>query len=229
MPTIEQAKNWYPILDPVHGFDHVLRVYALAVEIARREGADEEIVQAAALLHDAHEQGQDITSEVRQNHHLASADLAERTLQAEGWKPARIDAVRHCILAHRFRDESTAPLTIEAKALFDADKLDAIGAVGAARAIGYALQAGMPIYARPSERFLQTGITEPDEPHSAFHEYCFKLAKIIDRLQTQTGLKLALERQRIMVAYFESLAREMDSGIDLEKQNSQTERQAKPD
>ena len=53
MPTIDQARHWYPDLDPVHGFDHVLRVYRMAERLALAEGADIEIVHAAALLHDA--------------------------------------------------------------------------------------------------------------------------------------------------------------------------------
>ena len=53
MPTIDQAHHWYPDLDPVHGFDHVLRVYRMAERLALVEGADVEIVHAAALLHDA--------------------------------------------------------------------------------------------------------------------------------------------------------------------------------
>ena len=53
MPTLEQARSWYPASDPVHGFDHIQRVYRMAERLAVEEGADLEIVQAAALLHDA--------------------------------------------------------------------------------------------------------------------------------------------------------------------------------
>ena len=53
MPTIEQARAWYTDSDPVHDFDHVLRVYRLAERLAEAEGADLTIVRAAALLHDA--------------------------------------------------------------------------------------------------------------------------------------------------------------------------------
>ena len=53
MPTIESARTWYPEVDPVHGFDHILRVYRMVGKLATAEGADLEIVQAAALLHDA--------------------------------------------------------------------------------------------------------------------------------------------------------------------------------
>ncbi len=217
MPTIEQVKKYYPNDDPVHGFDHVLRVYAQAIQIARVEGADDEIVRAATLLHDAQNMEAFHSDEGRrQNHHLSSADLAVKILLAEGWTPPRIAEVQHCILTHRFRDESNAPETIEAKVVFDADKLDAIGAIGAVRAIGYALQAGMPVYARPSKHFLETGQKEPGELHSAYHEYIFKLVKIINRLCTQTGRSLALDRQLAMVAFFESLAEEMEAVLEVD-------------
>jgi uncharacterized protein len=221
MPTIENARAWYPIDDPVHGFDHMLRVYRLAERLARAEGADLEIVRAAALLHDAQiaieessEADEGLTSEARRGaHQHHSAGLAGKMLEAEGWPAQKIAAVQHCIGAHRFRDASTQPETLEAKVLFDADKLDAIGAVGVARAIAYALRAGQPFYAAPSEGFLESGRLEAGEPHSAYHEYVFKLVKIRDRLFTRTARQLAEVRQRRMVEFFEGLAAEM-AGID---------------
>jgi uncharacterized protein len=117
--------------------------------------------------------------------------------------------VKHCIRAHRYRDRQEPPQTLEAKVLFDADKLDAIGAVGVARAIGYAIQAGQPAYAPPSAQFLETGELEPGEPHSAYHEYHFKLRRIKDRMLTATGRKMAVERHQVMAEFFERLAREM--------------------
>ena len=66
------------------------------------------------------------------------------------------------------------PQTLEAKILFDADKLDVIGAVGVARTIAFDVVVNQPIYTEPSERFLATGEKEPGEPHSSYHEYLFK-------------------------------------------------------
>ena len=106
-----------------------------------------------------------------------SAALAAEVLAREGWPLERIEAVMHCIRAHRFRG-AERPASLEAQVLFDADKLDVMGAFGAARTIGYAVQAGQPIFAVPSEQFLQTGETEPGEPHSAYHEYLFKLRQV---------------------------------------------------
>jgi uncharacterized protein len=210
MPTIEQARDWYPSDDAVHGFDHVLRVYAMAERLAEAEGADLEIVRAAALLHDA---GDGFASQaddpaLRQGHQHASAEFAARVLRLEGWPEARVSAVLHCIRAHRFRDDSEPPATLEAKVLFDADKLDAIGAIGAARALAFALRAGQPVYAPPSEQFLRSGQTGPDEPHSAYHEYRFKLVKLRERLFTSSARQIAEERHQMMVDFFERLAEE---------------------
>jgi len=222
MPSISQARAWYPDPDPVHGFDHILRVYSLAERLAQIEGANVEIVRTAALLHDAEgyspsaddnmlsaDGGLASHTAARQNHHHASAEFARQVLEAEGWSAECIAAVQHCIRAHRFRDNLEEPQTLEAKVLFDADKLDAIGAIGVARAIAYAARKGMPAYAPPSENFLQTGQEEAGEPHSAYHEYLFKLVRLKDRLYTKAGYALAEERHRRMETFFNQLAAEV--------------------
>ena len=136
MPNLEQAKSWYAENDPVHGYDHIQRVYRMAERLAIAEGANLEIVRAAALLHDA--EGP-LTGDARKEHQLASAEFARQILKTEGWQEDQITEVQHCIRAHRFRDDREQPETIEAKVLFDADKLDAIGAIGAVRVIAYAV------------------------------------------------------------------------------------------
>lgn len=212
MPDIETARGWYPVDDPVHGFDHVLRVLHMAERLAHQEGADLEVVRAAVLLHDAvdpdaAEQGSD---ELRLEHHYASARFARKVLLGEGCPEDRITAVEHCIRAHRFRDDRDQPETLEAQVLFDADKLDAIGAIGVARAVAYAAGKNQPAYAEPSEQFRQTGKLEPGEPHSAYHELVFKLAKLKDRLFTQSARQVAEERHQYMVGFFERLKNEID-------------------
>ena len=208
MPSIENARSWYPEIDPVHGFDHILRVYRMAERLARTEGADLEIVRAAALLHDAQGSQTEGGEEGRHDHLHASSEFARQILESEGWPPDKIAAVQHCIRAHRFRDNTEIPQTLEAKILFDADKLDVIGAVGVARTIAFDVVVNQPIYAEPSERFLDTGEKEPGEPHSSYHEYLFKLSKIKDRLFTSTAQQLAVERHRFMDEYFERLGAE---------------------
>ena len=211
MPTLETARHWYPNTDPVHGFDHIERVYRMAERLALAENADLEIVHAAALLHDI--EGSHPAGEERANHHHQSADIAAEILRAEGWPDERIAAVQHCIRAHRFRDDRELPATIEAKVLFDADKLDVLGAIGVARVIGYAVQAGQPIYAQPSVQFLATGTDQAGEPHSAYHEHLFKLSKVKDRLFTASAQKIAADRHAYLDAYFKRLIAEMDGSL----------------
>lgn len=208
MPTIDQARTWYTNSDAIHAFDHVMRVYRMAERIAREEGADLEIVHAAALLHDA--AGSAPGSEERLSHHLRSADFAGVVLSVEGWPEERIAAVQHCIRAHRFRNDGEAPQSIEARVIFDADKLDVLGAIGVARTIGYAALNNQPFYSQPSERFLATGEKEPGEPHSAYHEYLFKLRKVKDILYTRTARALAEARDRYLEEFFQQLAAELN-------------------
>jgi len=210
MLTLQAARAWYPDVDPVHGFDHIERVYRMAEKLAHLEGADLEIVLAAALLHDS--RGSDPNSGERLSHHEASARFAELVLREEGWTEDRIQAVQHCIRAHRYRGEpENEPHTIEAKVLFDADKLDVLGAVGVARTIGYAVQAGQPIYADPSEQFLTTGNTQPGEPHSSYHEYLFKLRKVKDRLFTASAHQIAAARDAFLTTFYDQLRAEINA------------------
>lgn len=208
MPTIEQARAWSPVGDPVHGFDHIERVVRMAERLAREVGADQEVVRAAALLHDA-AGAHPVTGEARHDHEQDSAAVARRVLMDEGWPEMRIRAVEHCIRAHRFRGKEP-PQTLEAQVLFDADKLDVMGAFGAARTIGYALQAGTPIYAAPSRVFLDRGETEAGEPHSAYHEYLFKLRRVRERLYTEPARQIGEQRHQVLCAFFDQLAAEAE-------------------
>ncbi|MFZ3070478.1 MAG: HD domain-containing protein [Anaerolineaceae bacterium] len=208
MLTIEHARLWYQDADPVHDFEHVLRVYRIAGKIALAEGADMEIVHAAALLHDSVGSAPGGDGNARLEHHLASAEFAGQVLASENWSAERIQAVQHCIRAHRFRHQGERPRTVEAQALFDADKLDVLGAIGVARTIAFAALAGQPAYAEPSERFLREGVEEPGEQHSSYHEYLFKLRKVKDQMFTQTGKAIAQERHAFLVAFYDQLQAE---------------------
>jgi uncharacterized protein len=208
MLTLEQAKQWYQNTDAVHDFSHIERVYRMAERLAHAEGADLEIVHAAALLHDA--DGTTPGSDARREHHLRSADFAGIILNQEGWSEERIKAVQHCIRAHRYRDDREPPETIEAKCLFDADKLDVLGAIGAVRVVVYAALAGTPFYTEPSDQFLKTGKENPGELHSAYHEYIFKLRNVEKRLFTATARDLARERGTYLDHFFKQLIAEIN-------------------
>jgi len=206
--SFEQAKAWYQDADPIHDFNHILRVYQMAERIALAEGADIEIVRAASLLHDT--DGSAPGAETRGSHHHRSAEFAYEILNQAGWPSDRVAAVQHCIRAHRYRDDGETPQTLEAQVLFDADKLDVLGAIGVARVIGYAALNHQPFYTQPSRRFLESGEKEPGEPHSAYHEYIFKLRKIKDRLYTTAARQLAEVRDQYLREYFHRLGSEIN-------------------
>jgi uncharacterized protein len=203
MISIEEARHHYPSTPSgAHGFDHVLRVTLLAERIAREEEADLEIVRTAALLHDVAAAGPD-----RENHHLEGASQARRILLALGHPSDRVEAVVHCVQTHRFRKPAEAPRTLEAQCVFDADKLDAIGAVGVARAFVYGAELGQSLWGKVSPEFKAGQDT--DEPYTAHHEFYRKLIRIRDRLYTQTGRLIAADRHRTMVDFFNRMAREV--------------------
>jgi len=208
--TVEQARALYAGADSVHDFDHVLRVLAMAEHLAALEGADLQIVRQAALLHDIQRAEDD---NIRQafamqvaagaDHALLAAEAARSILAGED--AAFIDAVAHAIEAHRFRND-IEPRTIEAQVLFDADKLDAIGAVGVARAFAYSGAHGLPLWGEVSPGYTPGVSADAHTPH---HEFEIKLKHIRDRLYTAGGRRIAEERHRFMLAFFERLAAEV--------------------
>jgi uncharacterized protein len=202
MITIDFARTLYDDRDPVHDFDHVLRVLALARRIGQAEGADMAIVETAVLLHD-------IQRADEHDHAVSAADEARAILsQLDPPPPAGfIDAVAHAIAAHRFRNTIT-PETLEAKVVFDADKLDAIGAIGVARAYAYSGMIRRKLWGD-----VPLGYTGDSPDHTARHEFVYKLARIQDRMQTETGRALARERHAYMAAFFARLEREIRGEI----------------
>ena len=115
-----------------------------------------------------------------------------------------MEAVVHAIAAHRFRT-GPEPATCEAKALFDADKLDAIGAVGVARAFAYGGAHGQRLWAPIDTVNVARWAAEGDhaQEHTPVHEFVVKLSRLKGRLFTSTGRLIAEERHAYMVGFFE--------------------------
>ena len=202
MITIEQACILYRDADAAHGFDHVLRVLALAERIGQAEGADMEVVRVAALLHDL---ARAETAGTGHCHAQVGAARAPHILN--GHLPQRVAAVAHAVEAHRFR-RGPAPQTLEAKVLFDADKIDAIGAVGVARAFSIGGRRNSRLWANVPPDYTE-GDLPTEREHTPAHEFVFKLSKLKDRLYTQAGQAIAEERHAYMVAFFERLGQEV--------------------
>jgi uncharacterized protein len=209
MITIEEARQHYHGADAVHDFDHVLRVLTLAERLAGEEGADPEIVRTAALLHDVARGHRDGSGTPRGDrlavdHAQVGAEMARELLA--GQSPQRIEAVAHAIAAHRFRT-GPAPQTPEARVLHDADKLDAIGAIGVARAFAYGGHEGQRLWGEVPANYQESQATRGE--HTPVHEYHLKLVKIKDRLLTDSARRLAQERHRYMVEFYQRLEREV--------------------
>jgi uncharacterized protein len=201
MITIDEARPYYEGADAIHDFDHVLRVLALAERLALAEGADVEIVRAAALLHDvarAHAEGP------VGDHAQAGAEVARRVLV--GHPQEKVEAVAHAIAAHRFR-AGPAPQTVEARVLHDADKLDAIGAIGVARAFAYGGHRGQRLWAKVPAGYQESADGRGE--HTPVHEFQIKLVRIRERLLTGSARRLAAERHAVMVAFFQRLDQEV--------------------
>jgi uncharacterized protein len=205
--SIEEARALYGDADSVHDFDHILRVLALAERIAKVEGANPHIVRTAVLLHDW---GRAEAQSAGRNHADVAGEQAERFLASRGVPPAQIAAVVHAIVAHRFRADPM-PQTLEAKALFDADKLDAIGAIGVARAFAYGGGHNQRMWAPRDAVDVEHWERHGDDPseHTAVHEFLVKLARIRERLYTAEGRRIAENRHHYMAAFFDRLDAEV--------------------
>lgn len=193
--SIAEARALYAGRDAAHAFDHVLRVYHLARRIARAEGADLRVVLTAALLHDVAREEPD--------HHLRGAARAREILAGE--PPEFVEAVAHCIETHRFRTD-LEPRSLEARILQDADKLDAMGAIGVARVFAHAGHHGNRLWASLEE---VVHAPSPDGEHyTPVHEYWRKLRHLVDQMHTETARAIAHQRHAFMKAFFEELERE---------------------
>ena len=200
MIQIEEARQYYTDSDAAHDFDHVLRVLTLAERIGQAEGAAMEIVRTATLLHDVAR-----AEEERSGACHAKAG-AERARQILAGHPAdKVESVAQAIASHRFRDQ-VIPQTLEAKVLYDADKLDAIGAIGIARAYALAGRRGQHLWAEtPAGSLGESQSTD----YTPVHEFIFKLSRLKEALFTTTARQIAKDRHRYMVEFFARLEAEV--------------------
>lgn len=204
----DAARTLYVGADAAHDFDHVRRVTLLARFLARAEGADVAVVSAAALLHDVPVAAAP-EAEARAEHHMAAAEFARALLIARGMPLALADNVAHCIQAHRFRDGTMIPITLEARCLYDADKLDSMGAIGVARAFAFAGAHGNRLWWMPVAA-IEAEIAPPDaRDYTPVHEYVYKLSRLLATLQTPTGRRLGQARHERQAVFFVALDAEM--------------------
>ncbi|MCL4859153.1 MAG: HD domain-containing protein [Caldilineaceae bacterium] len=202
--TQAEVRQIYAAVESAHDFDHVLRVAQLGARIAQAEGADGTVVRLAALLHDA-----PAPSGERRDHHLAAAAFAGELLRQRGLAAGRVANVVHCIETHRFRGRTTEPATLEARCLYDADKLESIGAIGVARVFAYAGAHGNRLWTTPAANTPPIHEKPTGVDYTPVHEFVYKLERILPTFYTATAKTLGAQRHAYMLTFFEQLDAEM--------------------
>ncbi len=174
----------------IHGFLHVERVFNLCIRLGKELNANLLVLKIATLLHDI---GRKIKKETSNNtnHAELSAEIASKFLQSQDYTLSVEDFenILHCIRSHSFSNNSN-PKTLEAKILSDADKLDALGAIGLYRTIGFTIQ-------------NRGGIDQ------LLYHLENKIMKLKDLLYLDLSKKIAEERNQIIIDFYKELKNEI--------------------
>ncbi len=187
-----------------HDAHHLRRVHALAVALAREEGADAFVVSMAAWLHDVADAKLNADPQVAEEElrgFLAGLDLppgvAERIAQAAGSTSFSAETAREA------RGEPAAELSLEAKVVRDADRLDALGAIGVARCFAFGGSRGRPLYDPGSSRASQASLAHFED----------KLLRLRERFTTETGRRYAEVRHRRIERFYRDFLDEWEGLI----------------
>lgn len=193
--------------DNAHDKEHIYRVLYHAMTIAKtEENVNYDVLIAACLLHDIGRKEQ--YENPKLCHAMVGGERAYRFLKESGFAEGFALHVKQCIQSHRYR-QNNPPQSLEAKILFDADKLDAVGAVGIARTLLYQGIVGDPLYTYRSDGTISNG--SEDRTPSFFREYKFKLEKLYDRFYTDRAIEIAKERQLAAASFYNCLLSEVES------------------
>ena len=204
----KEAKRYFKNAKGSHDWEHTERVCNLCMHIGKEEKADIEILTLAAILHDIGRGYQDKTNG-RICHAEKGALMARDLLKKHAVDRERIDKVIHCIECHRFRGKRI-PQSKEAKVLYDADKLDSIGAVGIGRAFLFAGEVGAQLH----NIGVDVDKTEPyTKEDTAYREFMIKLKKVRDNMLTEEGNRMAKERHAFMEEFFDRLNKEVEGNL----------------
>jgi uncharacterized protein len=193
--------------DTAHDITHTERVTANAKMIADNLDSDRQIVIAAAWLHDCVSLPKDHPD--RKKTSVLSADRAVKFLAAQDFPEVKLDQVHHAIAAHSF-SAGIKPETTEAKILQDADRLDALGAIGISRCLLVAGQLGRTLH-HPVDPFCKE--RTPDDSEWTIDHFYSKLFKLPGKMQTEPGKEIANKRVEFMKKYLEELAGEIQLHI----------------
>ncbi|MBU0899152.1 MAG: HD domain-containing protein [Nanoarchaeota archaeon] len=204
-----------------HNMDHVMRVYRNCLSIAKNKDVDMEVLQAAAILHDigAVKEMHDNTGNT--DHAMIGAEMAEPILKELGFSDDKIKHVKDCIISHRYKTENK-PKTKEAEILFDADKIDALGAIGIARSFSWVGKNNANIYRKVNiEEYAKENLTDgkingriiDKTKHSPQIEFEIKGKFLIDKLYTKKAKEIAKERIKFFKNFLDRMEREINGEL----------------
>jgi uncharacterized protein len=199
-----KVKRMLASRDTAHDFYHIMRVYKIAKLIGQREGSNMEILLPAVLLHDlvVYPKGSDKSSKSSD----VSADLAENILQSYNYPQDKINQICDCIRAHSY-SKRLIPRSLEGKILQDADRLDALGAIGIARTFSIGGSENRKIY-NADDPFYRSD-RDLDDMQWTLDHFQTKLLKLEDSMHTKTAKKIAQERTRFMLLFIRQLQKEI--------------------
>ena len=191
--------------DAAHDVEHVRRVVANAKRLAAAERAPLDVVIPAAWLHDVVHVPKDSPDRARASR--LAADAAARQLAAWGYPSALVPEIAHAIEAHSFT-AGIAPRTPAARVVQDADRLDALGAVGLARTLMLGGAMGRLLY-DAADPFCER--RAPDDRASTIDHFYTKLLHLPGRMQTPSGRAEAARRADVLRGFLDALRRELDA------------------
>lgn len=206
----EEVKRKLAGASGCHDFDHTLRVLANARMLAAQlPDADRQVVELAALLHDI-ARPEEMESQGRLCHAALGAKIAREMLLQMGASEFTAAAVAEAVRSHRYRDE-VEPQSLEAKIVFDADKLDSLGAVGLGRAFLFAGRVGARLHNTDEEALNAPAYSRED---TAYREYLFKLRHLPAAMLTLPGRTEGTRRLRFMRRFFDRIEAEIHAAAE---------------
>ncbi|NYH10583.1 HD domain-containing protein [Pseudomonas moraviensis] len=192
-----------PSEDGAHDLSHLQRVWHNARALQAEEGGDLEVLLAAVLLHDC--VAVEKNSPMRSQASRLAAEKASKVLKNLNWPDARIDAVIHAIEAHSFSANIT-PLTLEARLMQDADRLDSLGMLGVARTFYIAGRMGSALYDPHDPEARER---DYDDKRFCLDHFQTKLLHLADGFQTVAGQRLAQIRHQRLKGFMEQFKEEI--------------------
>lgn len=191
--------------DGSHDLSHLMRVWRNAAAIAATEpDADTELLAAAVLLHDC--VAVEKNSPLRAQASRLAAERAREVIAPEGWTTERVDGLAHAILTHSF-SAGLEPQTLEAQILQDADRLDAIGAIGIARCFYTGGRMGSLLYDPTDPAAADRAL---DDRRYAIDHFPAKLFKVAAGFRTPAGRALAARRAQRMADFVDGFLGEIN-------------------